>query len=188
MSHSSILRSAPDDVLLPAGARTRPRGFFLAALVIVPTLAGCAQAVHASTATVDVPSISSLPAPSETLAVSVIPHAPEAACLGVTMPAMHHIIFVDSDHMTRAVMPAIRAACACTESGSRTRLVVDVTPSQGIVLAHAPDAPAIDGCITNVIDGHFQPFSVPSDELTGEPPHAGESTIRYPFFFVHPPS
>jgi hypothetical protein len=161
-------------------------------LVLFAALASCApKAVVAAR-----PPGMAAPQPA---VAAVIPIA-DPDCEKVLFPSVGaSVVFIPGETMTRALMPVVRAACACTRPGDRLRLTATIH-SAGIVTAVAHDDDRTDACIQQVIDGHFAPglelgsdcidcgskrYPIFRGATRSSPPGPEPSRITYPFTLVH---
>jgi len=118
-------------------------------------------------------------------------------CERVAFPPIRSVIMIPSEVLTRAMAPAVHAACSCTQAGTETRVVATMRPELGSVAAHAPDDEGIDQCMQRVGFAPYTPFQVGSDCIDcgarrygvfpgSSPPPPPGAIITYPFRLVHP--
>jgi hypothetical protein len=131
-------------------------------LLLAVTSCGAPAAVAVAPAAQREPPVVSEPAEAPVVPITPI-DAPD--CEAVRFPsAGASVVTIPGETMTRALMPVVHAACACTRSGERVRLTAVITPEAGLVTAVAHDNAAADACVQRTLVGHFAPpFALGTD-------------------------
>lgn len=114
------------------------------------------------------------------------------------------VIILPADHVSRFMVPAFEALCACSRPGDHLAITLRVLTGTGeLSLVTSPRSepelpanPSVDACLSGVLAGkRFERFDVPSDVVcddapaapaAGRPPAAAEPSVG-PVSFFRPP-